>query len=423
MTPSGPAALPMLEPLPRRPMRLAAGLLALAALCLAPPAQAQGAHVPSGPMAAADPVPDAFYDPPPDPPREPGILLRSAPLGRDGLPAGLRGWRILYTTSIDDETPAVASGTVFASADPHAAPRPVIGWGHGTTGLMRRCMPSLATAPARGIPALSRLAAAGWAVVSTDYPFLERDGTHPFLIGEAQARATLDAIRAARQLPEPRLGRRSVIWGHSQGGHTALWAGIVAPDYAPEVELLGIAAIAPPADLAHLLALNPALDKRLGPYLALSYSRFYRDVAFDRALLPAALPAGRAIARLCAFAPIEDRRRVRALMASFDGRSLATASNPALAARLAENSAHRPIGAPLVVIQGRSDVVVVAPATDAFVAARCAAGQRLEYWTFNWTDHGGILQPGGPLERPLLEWTEARLAGEAQADGCTRRSF
>src|SRR4029077_10807000 len=79
------------------------------------------------------PAPDAFYDPPPDRPRKPGALLRSERLKDVILPAGVRGWRILYATTVDDSTPATAVATVFAPTDPTAGPRPVIAWEHGTT--------------------------------------------------------------------------------------------------------------------------------------------------------------------------------------------------------------------------------------------------------------------------------------------------
>src|SRR5947209_20256663 len=69
-------------------------------------------------------APDAFYDPPSDVPRKPGELLRSEPLKDVILPAGVRGWRILYATTVDDSTPATAAATVFAAIDPPAGPRP-----------------------------------------------------------------------------------------------------------------------------------------------------------------------------------------------------------------------------------------------------------------------------------------------------------
>src|SRR5947207_13863880 len=88
-------------------------------------------------------APDAFYDPPSDLSRQPGALLRSEPLKDVALPDGMRGWRILYATTVDDSTPATAVATVFAPTAPAAGPRPVIAWEHGTTGLLQKCMPSL----------------------------------------------------------------------------------------------------------------------------------------------------------------------------------------------------------------------------------------------------------------------------------------
>ena len=97
-------------------------------------------------------APDAFYNPPSSVPNQPGALLRSEPLKDVILPASMRGWRILYATTVDDSTPATAVATVFAPTDLPAGPRPVIAWEHATTGLLQKCMPSLLSAPSAGIP-------------------------------------------------------------------------------------------------------------------------------------------------------------------------------------------------------------------------------------------------------------------------------
>ena len=109
---------------------------------------------------------------------------------------------------------------------------------------------------------------AGWVVVATDYSFAEKGGPHHYLIGEGEARSVLDSVRAARQMPELTLDKRMVIWGYSQGGHAALWSGIVGPGCAPDLEIFGVAAIAPPANIEKNLAMNVEADKRFGPYLA-----------------------------------------------------------------------------------------------------------------------------------------------------------
>jgi pimeloyl-ACP methyl ester carboxylesterase len=368
-------------------------------------------------------APDAFYDPPLGVPREPGELLRSEPLKDVTLPAGVRGWRILYATTVDDGTPATAVATVFAPSDPPLRPCPVIAWQHGTTGLLQKCMPSLLSAQTKGVPERDRIVMAGWVVVATDYSFAETGGPHPYLIGEGEARAALDSVRAARQISELTLDKRMVVWGYSQGGHAALWTGIVGPRYAPDLEILGVAAIAPPANIRNAFAMNVEVNKRFGPYLALSYSRFYPDITFEQAIRPEALDAARQIVNLCGFVPSEDPERIGALAATFEGPALAISSNKALQARLEQNTPDGPIQASVVIAQGLSDNVVPPSVTDAYVEERCAAGQQLEYWTFAGRDHLTIIQPGTPLKEPLMKWTTACFANEPQAPGCVRKSF
>ena len=50
-----------------------------------------------------DHPPDAFYRPPTQVPNKPGALLRSEPLKDVTLPPGIQGWRILYTTGVNNK--------------------------------------------------------------------------------------------------------------------------------------------------------------------------------------------------------------------------------------------------------------------------------------------------------------------------------
>src|SRR5262249_20775973 len=365
-------------------------------------------------------VPDAFYDPPSNLSQQPGALLRSEPLKDLILPPGVRGWRILYATTVDDNTAATAVATVFAPIELPAGPRPCLGWEHGRPGLLQKCMPSLLSAPTAGIPCRDRIVTAGWVVVATDYSFAEKGGPHPFLIGEGEARAVLDSVRAARQMSGLKLDKSVVVWGYSQGGHAALWTGIIGPRYAPDLEILGVAAIAPAANIKNILAMNVEIDKRFGAYLALAYSRFYPDITFEQAIRSEALDAARQIVNLCDSVPPEESERLEALVTTFDGPALATSSNKALQARLEQNTPDGLIKAPVVIAQGLSDNVVAPSATDGYVQERCSADQRLEYWTFAGRDHFTIAQPGAPLEELLIRWTTARFAHEPPANGCVR---
>src|SRR5215475_557418 len=134
-----------------RPIGFAVLLILLAgAGCNRPKQASSESSNPSKPQGLGASItmhaPDAFYDPPAVLPRNPGALLRSEPLKDVILPGGVQGWRILYTTTVDDNTPATAVATVFAPTDSSAGPRPVIAWEHATTGLLQKCMPSLLSA-------------------------------------------------------------------------------------------------------------------------------------------------------------------------------------------------------------------------------------------------------------------------------------
>ena len=168
----------------------------------------------------------------------PGALLRSEPYTKRDA-GGARGWRILYAT--DAANHADSRQRPLSSRPrkrPHA-PRPVIAWAHGTTGIVPGCAPSVDRALRGRSPHRPRHRGELRSTSRRDYPGLGTPGGHAYLVGEDAARAVLDAIRAARRLEGLALDNRAVVWGHSQGGNSALWTGIRADDYAPDVNIAG----------------------------------------------------------------------------------------------------------------------------------------------------------------------------------------
>lgn len=197
-------------------------------------------------------VPDAFYAAPASLPIGPGALLRTEPFDR-GVPANAHAWRVLYTTTDAHGAAALSSALVMLAKDAPAGPRRVVNWTHGTTGAARGCAPSMLAEPFANMPGLAGLLERGWLLVATDYAGLATADAHPYLIGEGEAHSALDALRAVRRMPEVKVAERTVVWGHSQGGHAALWTGIVAPGYAPELVIAGVAAAAPASDLRPMI--------------------------------------------------------------------------------------------------------------------------------------------------------------------------
>lgn len=362
-----------------------------------------------------------FYTPPKKLPKNPGEIIRAEVLQGYSLPHGMRGWKMLYSTTVNDKTPATAVAIVLAPTKVSDLPYPVISWAHGTTGVLQKCMPSAVTVPTIDIPALEQVVSSGFAIIMTDYSFKDANGPHPYLIGEGEARSILDAIRAAREMPDVKFESRTVVWGHSQGGHAALWTGIIGEKYAPEIDIMGVAAIAPPANIQKIISSNEKIDKRLGPYLASSYSHYYPDVKFEKAIRSQALRPAKEIKDLCSFYPPEDSKKIGILMTEFDGRALSKDAN--LEKRLKENIPNEKIPAPVLIAQGLEDNVVPAEITDEFVDSRCKADQKLEYWTFEGLDHRNIVNVGSALEEPLIVWTKERLENKKQIDDCKRLEF
>jgi alpha-beta hydrolase superfamily lysophospholipase len=368
-------------------------------------------------------APDAFYTPPDQVPSDPGVLIRSEPITRN-VPAGMRGWRILYATTRHDGSPTVASGVVLAPTDASASPRPVIAWTHGTTGSDPACAPSVLPDPYPfdpTIPAMNQIVARGWNFIAADYVGLGTQGPSPYLIGEGEARSALDAVRAAKQLPDIRMEDRTVVWGHSQGGNAALWTGILAPSYAPDVNVIGVAALAPASDVAGLVegVKDTEVGKIITAIFLRAYSETYPDVRFSDLVRPQARWITRDIGKRCLAAPsaiasiFEVTRLLRGPIWA-----VSPSSNAALAQRMAENTPRKPIAAPLLVAQGLADELVLPSVQEAFIQERCAAGQSLEFRTYAGKDHVSVVAPDSPLTQDLVEWTLSRLANEPVAAGC-----
>ncbi len=157
-----------------------------------------------------------------------------------------------------------ATGLVVFPATPLERTLPVILLLHGTTGLNDSCSPSrdirdplsddFGFAAVMGV-----LASYGYIVVAPDYIGLKSSGTpspelHPYLIGEATAIASWDALRAAERLiaaeTDSRLrAGRVAVWGASQGGHAAAFTVRYGPYYAPEYDVAAAVYAIPPSNL------------------------------------------------------------------------------------------------------------------------------------------------------------------------------
>lgn len=351
-------------------------------------------------------------------PTTPGRLLHSEAFTRT-MPPSLQAWRIVYSSTANDGRIVAASALVLAPRG-RSGPRPVVLWEHGTTGVATRCGPSLLPVPFSGgvMNLVEAAAQRGWVVVAPDYLGMGVAGPPSYLLGTPEARSALDAVRAARRLRPAELGSETVVWGHSQGGGAALWTGIEASRYAPEVQITGVAALAPASDLVGLAAHESGtFGALLTAYALDSYSRAYPDIKLSAFVRPAALPRVEAIAARCTDEPEQILAAASTLLS---GQSLLATSlvGGPLRVRLEQNSPTSTFDAPTFIGQGLSDSVVDPAVQRRFVARLCAAGQRIEYRTYPGRDHLSVIEEGSPLVPDLLTWSEARFRGASAPSNC-----
>src|SRR5919108_1991785 len=343
----------------------------------------------------------AFYTPPGDAKDRHGALIWARrETGGDALNRGSR--LLLYrSTGLDGKPNAVSGSLSLPKGKPPRGGWPVITYAHGTTGSADSCAPTRGydanSLVSYAYPLLRRWLKAGYAVVRTDYQGLGTPGVHGYLVGATEGRSVLDAVRAARAL-EPRLSRRFVVAGHSQGGHAALFAASLAPKWVPELRLRGTVAFAPASHLAEQVPLATQISAPgggLGGIIALGLRSV--ETAQPAVGVPSLLTPEAA-----ALFPETLSKCIDGLAApdSFGGLPLNRIfrSDADLSGLVAVIAGYDPEQlrprTPVRVEQGEVDTTVFKTFTDQLVDEYRAHGVPVTYKVYGGIDHGGIVKAG-----------------------------
>ncbi|MDQ0311006.1 pimeloyl-ACP methyl ester carboxylesterase [Kitasatospora herbaricolor] len=394
------------------------------------------------PGVPAGPDGDAFYEPPSPLPRgRHGDLIRAH---RIEAPDGARACKILYLSTLHDGTRVAVSGLVAWPDGP--APRGgrnVVAWAHGTVGGPRQCAPSAAPNPARdlvdyftydspfqidvGVPALTQFLAAGDVVVATDYQGLGTPGVHQYVVGATETHNVLDSVTAAQQLRPVHAGKKVAVLGWSQGGGAGLFVGQDTPAYSPGLDLVGVAALAPAADLgpqfAGLVPPGPRNDSSESHNAALRINVYrgflaaYPELRATDVLQPAGIQAleGDGVACIEHFADVIQNN-------VGDAHQLDTLFKPLREVpdswhqRFHENTpGYVTTVAPVLVMQGTADTVINPHSTEQYIRRACGFSQPVEYTTYEGATHNTI-----PFEaqQEYLSWIADRFAGSQAPSNC-----
>jgi acetyl esterase/lipase len=377
-------------------------VLSIAVLC-ASPAAAQGAFYQATDSEIAGPV---------------GSLIRKET--RIGAAAGATAYRVLYRSTKPDGTPIAVSGIVIVPAGhPPAGGWPIVAWAHPTTGVAPRCAPSLALFAFQQMAGSRHLLENGYAIAATDYPGLGTPGPHPYLVGVSEARAVIDSVRAARSFPGLENSARYAVWGHSQGGQAALFTGMIAKSYAPELQLVGVAAAAPATDLSVLMTddLNTAGGRNLTAMTIWSWARVF-NAPINEVVEPAAMPTVDALANQCIEGAFD--LYVRGKMSAPLATTFLSVKNPATVepwkSLLVQNTAgNLPNDIPVFLSQGLSDGLVRPAVTQAYKQRLCKAGSKVKMLLMPGVSHGFI---GYDSADAAADWMADRFRGNKPPSDC-----
>jgi acetyl esterase/lipase len=349
--------------------------------------------------------------------RSPGNLISAEAMA--GAPAGARAYRILYWSTDLDGTPVEVSGVVIAPRGSPPGGRPVVAWAHPTTGVVSRCAPSLARVFFASIQGLRAMLDRGYVVAASDYPGLGTPEVHPYLVGTSEAHAVLDSVRAARAIPEAAADARFAVWGHSQGGQAALFTGIEAARYAPELKLVGVAAAAPATDLGALMTddLGTGGGNNITAMTLWSWARVY-GAPMDKIVTTQAEPVIDHLTKLCIerwFDMFTRRGPTQALEKSFLRVNNLAEKEPWR--RLLEENSPGPLppDIPVFLAQGSADGLVRPAITEAYRDRLCRNGNRVEFVLLPGVGHAFIARD---VAVAAVAWMAARFAGEPAPTNC-----
>jgi len=392
----------------------ASALLAALALAISPAITAPPAAAQAQPLMPA-PDPDPFYWASPDlAARANGDILRSRPVDVSRF-GNADGWQIAYRSTNSSGHPVAAVTTVLVPRG--GVDRPLLSYQAIINALGTRCGPShtLFNGQLQEAPVVNLALMRGWAIALPDH----LGPTSAYGAARLGGQIVLDGVRAVQHLPEARLGHSPVgLAGYSGGGMTSGWAGALAPTYAPELPIVGVAAGGVPANLSELangLGTAPHPLFGLGFAATLGLEREYpSSIPLASGLTGAGLALRDRIANACSQEIIDAGANHSAAEVSADPAKI---NEPAVRAIFDQNSLMMFPGvprAPVYVWHGNGDQLAPLHSIAATVGRYCAAGVPVQFSVFP-GDHGPTSIEGLP---GVLGWLDGRFAGQPAPSNC-----
>ena len=265
------------------------------------------------------------------------------------------------------------------------------------------------------MPLANQLLARGWVVTASDYQGEGTPGLLPYLVGVVAARNTIDIVRAAGHLGAAHASKEYVVWGHSEGGQTAMFSLAIGNSYAPDLHLMGVVAGAPPSQFQDIYVFL-----KTSPY---RYYLFMAGAGFNAAYGNTAAPLSEVITdKGITLLPVLTKGCSDYIQKHTQGYSLADLVKadpftvPAWKKLLVANdpgSLTTGTSTPLLMIQGGSDEQIPVVTTQILMTHDCSLGQDVERWVYPGQSHAGVIPVSG---NDMITWINDRFTGVANPD-------
>ncbi|MFJ4655316.1 lipase family protein [Nocardia sp. NPDC088792] len=353
-----------------------------------------------------------------------GAVVQSHPVSiqLDGIPTPVAADQLLYRSTGQLDQPDIAIATVIRPPGATATTR-IVSYQMAYDTLGAQCDPSFTlqgggsrtSLPALEANLVAAYIAAGFTVVLSDYEGRRQE----FATGQGSGYRTLDAIRAAEQLLGVEPSTPVGLVGYSGGSIATEFAAELAPDYAPELNILGAAAGGLPVYLPHnidyidgsaswasvipfaLTGIGRGFGLDMSQYLSGYGAQIMAEVA-DQCFTDKHFP-GLTTEQLLR-PPYQDYRTIGPLMAALE--------------RLRMGATGTPRG-PLLLGVGNSDGigdgVMIVNDVRGLAADYCRRGIAVQYREFAGLDHSAAILP---FAAAAFGFTSDLFAGRAAAGDC-----
>jgi pimeloyl-ACP methyl ester carboxylesterase len=252
--------------------------------------------------------------------------------------------------------------------------------------------------------------------------------THPYFVSELEGYVMLDLTRAVYDFfsnpPSADILARPAdaifFGGYSQGGHGAFAGDVMAPRYAPELNIVGVIGHAIAPDVEGLMFDSPLY----APYIVCAYRAHYgeeiihpSDVFQERWMATFDRDVGKCIDHALGYYPnTHDAQYTPRFRDALRNNQLAV-EFPEFKALLDLNHSGREVNAatPAIILHGEADPIVQLRTVEPFVRRLCTENKHVVYRVYPGINHFTIRQRS---HLDTLAWMQDILSGNTPLSNC-----